>query len=143
MLGNVKRSGAIFYKSWVGIYFMDKYLFKHFKEILCPMVSKILWYWCLTGLHCWYLYLFAAAQWWYLRGLVLHLFKQFCNCSFQWVMSECNITTKLTSKTMIYSTWCTTYTHPWHEKQLKCNQSVTLLFPPSEFQKGLTHNFLI
>ena len=30
-----------------------------------------------------------------------------------------------------------------HEKQLKCNQRVTLLFPPSKFQKGLTPNFLI
>ena len=37
----------------------------------------------------------------------------------------------------------TTKQTPTHEKQLKCNQSVTLLFPPSKFQEGLTHNFLI
>ena len=30
-----------------------------------------------------------------------------------------------------------------HEKQLNCNESVALLFPPSKFQKGLTYNFLI
>ena len=30
-----------------------------------------------------------------------------------------------------------------HEKQLKCNQRVTLLFLPSKFQIGLTQDFLI
>ena len=31
----------------------------------------------------------------------------------------------------------------YHEKQLKCNQSVTLLIPPSKFQKGLTKDYFV